>query len=731
MATPSGSRSPRMSLLMEPLVPQTVSSRMTITGTKTHRLPGRVMWYITILTALAMALVNFFTILAIEFSVRFKFSMMQAVIVSHGLPYGIGVLLLISMAYSLIGVTLIECFAPSCGGSGLPENKCFLNGSELPGFYTKRTLRIRIISVILSNAAGFPVGREGPTVVIGSNVAFLISKRIARPHLVELVDFSSLLSGSEAAARVVDEERLADATRIACAVGGACGMAMIFNAPFGGFLYMFEEITSVSWPLELTFRVFVGTMCCAMVSYGLLALCGTDIFEFVIFAWVPRENKWTWIDVPLIIPMAALCGVLTSYHTRGCLFMAGVRQRMVKSLQRYQPWAKMSETVIYAGVCVLVSVGTALLATCEKSTTGGITDLQYVQFNCAEGEFNPIASLLVNTSHSSVKLLFSGENTGQIRHYAAILSFLAYYALNVGLTGLPVPGGAFTATMLLGGLFGRFVGEMFLEFKLIKTVSGIYAVVGSAAMLCGFKQMTLAVVLIVVECVNSLDLAPVVMLGVTISMWVNKLINDLGHDEEQIKRKRLPFLESEPPKMLDDYTALNLCDVMPPEAVLRPKAPVASVRSALNVENLHFFPVVDEKTSLCVGIISRPSLEAALLVLPGEVYTPRRRSRAFLDDPFAAKEDPKAIKGLTRMLSGDDLQDDRLPLDRLMDPTPLTIVEEMPAPRLYCLFSKAGERAACVVSRTGDFRGLISRKGLIDSNLALAEGGPIKCVKGN
>ena len=38
-------------------------------------------------------------------------------------------------------------------------------------------------------------------------------------------------------------------------------------------------------------------------------------------------------------------------------------------------------------------------------------------------------------------------------------------------------------------------------------MSGVYAVVGSAAMLCGFKQMTLAAVMIVVECINDLRLA--------------------------------------------------------------------------------------------------------------------------------------------------------------------------------------------------------------------------------
>merc|ERR1719420_1323085 len=110
---------------------------------------------------------------------------------------------------------------------------------------------------------------------MGSNVAFLITTWLAQPHVT---------SESFTRQPIVDNERLANATRIACTVGGACAMAVIFNAPFGGLLYMFEEVTSVSWPLELTFRVFVSTMCSSLLSLCLCSMMGSDIDEFVIYA---------------------------------------------------------------------------------------------------------------------------------------------------------------------------------------------------------------------------------------------------------------------------------------------------------------------------------------------------------------------------------------------------------------------------------------------------------------
>ncbi|CAJ1352112.1 unnamed protein product [Effrenium voratum] len=496
-------------------------------------------------------------ILVIQFLVRLKFHSMQLAMAQGGALIGILALMGVSTAYALCGVCLIQLCAPACGGSGIPENKAFLNGGAMPNLYSRRTLGVRACTNVLANAAGFPVGREGPMVTMGSNLAFLLCERLIEPLVREWVR----VEGHRG--ELVDEHRLAHSTRISCTVGGACAIAVIFNAPFGGLLYMFEEVTSLAWPGELTFRVFVATMLCSIISYGLCYVSGSEITEFVIYAETSQDKTWHWGDVPIFVALSAVVGVLTSLHTRGMLGLALARQRLKQRLRRLQPAAVIIETALYASLCAFASGAVSLLADCTKEGESG---LEYVAFNCAEGEYNPIASLLVATSHSSVKLLFSGNNAGEIRGASSLLAFLTYTSLNIGLAGLPVPGGAFTATMLMGGLFGRFVGAVMTSLHFSSTVSGVYAVVGSAAMLCGFKQMTLASVLIVVECVNDLSLAPIVMLGVAVSMAVNWSMNERGHDEEVIHRRQLPFLEPEPPKALDPLVALDLCG--PPTLVL-------------------------------------------------------------------------------------------------------------------------------------------------------------------
>ena len=53
--------------------------------------------------------------------------------------------------------------------------------------------------------------------------------------------------------------------------------------------------------------------------------------------------------------------------------------------------------------------------------------------------------------------LFNRDNfvmTGR----ASAIAFLAYFSMNVAFTGVPVPTGNFTGTMVIGGMAGRVMG---------------------------------------------------------------------------------------------------------------------------------------------------------------------------------------------------------------------------------------------------------------------------------
>lgn len=664
---------------------------------RSHSLPSSIMWLIILLTATGMAILNFFTIWAVRKLVEWKFETMQKFCDDWHVAAGVIVLVGICSVFATIATVIIHKVSAAAGGSGAPENKGWLNGNPIPNFFTWTNMWVRAVAVLLANASGYPVGREGPSVTMGSNLAYLITAKIGIRYTQQRVDVGRTSTGRKAAARVDDDEALGNAQRLACAVGGACAMAMIFDAPIGGVLYMIEEISVASWPLELTFYAFVGTTVCTLLSYFLLGLCGTTLKAFVLYDHFPcRFNCWDYRDIPYFILLAVILGPFSALHTKVALYVGLRRQQMHARLSNWQPYAKMVEAVLFAAACALLCALTSLMARCE----GGSDDmtLSFVQFNCGEDAYNPVASLLLTTSEGAVRRLFSHRNTGQINGMNTMWAFLTYTLINVGLTGIPVPSGNFTGTMLIGGLVGRCMGSLVNEY-VHPCTPGIYAMAGSAAMLSGFKQISMGVVVFIGEAANDLGLTPVLMMSVTISLLLNKRCLKSGFDEEQILRKNIPFLPPQLPSMMDFKTAGDLCERPPVQAILPPATPVWMVLRALKVyKGKHYFPVVNDDLT-CIGFTTRQRLKAALEALNVE------------EDGDGTESEP----------SDDHSELNRtLPVANLTDPIPYMIPEAATAEQFYQIFAKAGANVCCVASDVGKFRGIISRGALIPA-VRLAE----------
>merc|ERR1740117_2326408 len=103
------------------------------------------------------------------------------------------------------------------------------------------------------------------------------------PQVKKWVKMDASSDHFSVAALMVDEEMFHEAKRVGAALGGAAGVAVAFNAPIGGILYMFEEVTVTSWAPELTFRAMVIAAVGALVSRGLLNATKADFHQLVIF----------------------------------------------------------------------------------------------------------------------------------------------------------------------------------------------------------------------------------------------------------------------------------------------------------------------------------------------------------------------------------------------------------------------------------------------------------------
>lgn len=398
--------------------------------------------------------------------------------------------------------------------------------------------------------------------------------------------------------------------------------------------------------------------------------------------------------------------------TRACLAVADGRQWILGAASRCPRAVKMFDAIFYAVLCAVTYGLVALLAECR--TLPHKHRVEFVRYDCEEGHYNPVASLLLTTSEGAVKRLFSRRNVNEIHWLNEVLAFAAYSTLNICLTGIPVPSGNFTGSMLIGGLAGRIMGAVVRDYNLGpggSAASGVYAMVGSAAMLCGFKQMAVAVVVFISGCANDLNLVPPLMLSVTVSLLLNKVINERSFDEEQILRKGIPFLMAEPPAAIENCLASQLVDTIPDAAVLPPEGSVQCVREALRVLEVSDFPVLRDR--FCVGFTTRARLQAALQSHEASLTS----ATGVPDDQAQDNSEEHVTQMISNVIGRASGRDGMalLPISRLAERPPYTVLEDMPVPRLYALFAKAGARAVAVVSANGEFRGMITRAGLINA----------------
>ncbi len=122
----------------------------------------------------------------------------------------------------LIAGSLIQNFAPSAKGAGVSHIIAFLRHKPVP-----MGLRVGIVKLfagIIAIGSGFPLGPEGPAVQMGGSVAWKMAKWLKAP-----ISFR----------------------RVIVAAGGGAGIAAIFSAPIGGFIYAIEELLNSARPVVL------------------------------------------------------------------------------------------------------------------------------------------------------------------------------------------------------------------------------------------------------------------------------------------------------------------------------------------------------------------------------------------------------------------------------------------------------------------------------------------------
>lgn len=182
---------------------------------------------------------------------------------------------LVIISTSTVVGLLLNVFSPDAAGSGIPQVKSAY-WKELGHLKIKPVL-IKFVAGILSIGGGNSLGREGPSVFIGSGVASNADGVFGTPKR---------------------------GRRGAAVIGASAGLAAAFNAPLAAIAFVIEEIVGDLNNRYLG-RVVLSSVIGAFVVYALIG-------RQPAFSLPPIENV-SWLHyfiVPLVAFVAALAGVV-------------------------------------------------------------------------------------------------------------------------------------------------------------------------------------------------------------------------------------------------------------------------------------------------------------------------------------------------------------------------------------------------------------------------------------
>jgi CIC family chloride channel protein len=320
---------------------------------------------------------------------------------------------------------LVVRFAPLAAGSGVQHIEAVMRGEATPAGLS--VIPVKFIGGVLAIGAGLALGREGPTVQMGSAIGTAVARRIVRDPM---------------------EENLVEAA------GAGAGLAVAFNAPIGGAVFVFEELTARFAP-----HLVMATLCAGAVAVAVMRSLLGDTPDF--YAGLSESQLIT--QLPAFLLLGMMLGVVGAfYNTLTMGFLAVTDQlRRVNSVVR----------------AAAIGAAIGLLGWAAPSLVGG-------------GEV-------------WTQTLLSGS-----MHLDAIgLFFLARMAIGPLCYAAGTPGGLFAPLLAVGAAFGAlFAGMADVAMPGFGLSQVGFAVVGMAALFTAIVRAPMTAVVMTMEMTGRADL---------------------------------------------------------------------------------------------------------------------------------------------------------------------------------------------------------------------------------
>ena len=203
---------------------------------------------------------------------------------------------------------LIKEIAPAAKGSGVSQIMGYLRHKQVP--MNLKVGLVKLISGILAIGSGFPLGPEGPSVQMGGSVAWQMAKWVKAPQ---------------------------EFKRVIVAAGGGAGIAAVFSAPLGGFVYAIEELLNSSRPIILL--LVVVTTFIADSSADIIQALGLDPkaggFDFNLGFLIQKEYSpsvsFLPIDFLYLLLLGVIIGICAELYSKYVLMMQNLGKKWYKN----------------------------------------------------------------------------------------------------------------------------------------------------------------------------------------------------------------------------------------------------------------------------------------------------------------------------------------------------------------------------------------------------------------
>jgi CIC family chloride channel protein len=348
---------------------------------------------------------------------------------AHHYPaLGFVLVLLGCAAAAAMAAFLVRRFSPHASGSGIPQIEAALNGDLPPA--PPKLLPVKFFGGLAAIGSGMALGREGPSVQMGAVVAHLVGNVFCK-------------SGED--------------LRLLLAAGAGAGLAVAFNAPIAGAVFVLEELVRRFEPRMAI--VALGASSTAILISRLFLGDAPD-FQVAIAAQaamptgpLPYAGAAAW---PLYVALGLVAGFAAALYNRALL----------GAVVRLRQWTAIPVEAQSAAIGVIVG----LVCWFAPELAGGGDDITQ--------------SLLA----------------GSIAIGSIPLAFVVRFGLGAASYAARTPGGLFAPMLVLGAQLGLLFGALCAAaFPQLGIEPAAFAVVGMAAFFTGVVQAPVTGIVLVTE----------------------------------------------------------------------------------------------------------------------------------------------------------------------------------------------------------------------------------------